>query len=178
MDVIGLKCSASGSTVAIVLRECVRWVSKALFEGLGRGGCISRLCGVSISGGEEAGGIPALGNEEVGAAAGNCASSAGFRDGGEEGTSRRGRFVLGGEDKGVVAGGRAWIGWSSNGDEEGPCNRGRFAVGGEAGRVVDGELEANGRLREGELDISSDLEDWGVGCESGITLGGVCQLSD
>ena len=128
-------------------REGVRWVSKALFEVLGRGGCISRVRGVLFRGGEEAGGMFALGDEEEGAAAGGRASFAGFSDGAEEGTSRRGHFVLGGEEKVAVGGGRASTGGSSGGGEEGICNRGRFAFGGEARRVGEGELESKGRLR-------------------------------
>lgn len=129
------------------VREYVRWVSKALFEGLGRGGCISSVRGVSCGGGGEPGGSSALGDDEDGANAGERAATAGFSGGGEEGTSRRGRFVLGGEEKGAVAGGRASTGGSSDGGEEGPCSRGRFAVGGEARRVGEGELDAKGRLR-------------------------------
>ena len=74
--------------------------------------------------------------------------------------------MLGGEEKGTIADGRVSIGGSSDGDGEETCKRGRFAAG-EAGRVGEGELESKGRLREG-----------GVGWESGISLGGVCQLSD
>ena len=82
---MGLKWSASGSLSATALREGVRWVLKAPFEVLGRGGCISSRS-LSFGGREEAGGVSALGNEEDGAAAGDRASNAGILDGGEEGT--------------------------------------------------------------------------------------------
>ena len=131
----------------MVEREYVRWVSKALFEVLGRGGCISRVRGVPFGDGEDAGGFSALGDEANGATWGGCVSTARFSEGGEEGTSRRGRFVLGGEEKRSVAGCRASTGWSSDGGEEGTSNRGRFAFGGEACRVGEGELESKGRLR-------------------------------
>lgn len=129
------------------VREYVRWVSKALLLGLGRGGCISRVLGVSFAGGEEAGGFSALGDEEEVATTAGRTSSTDFSDGGEEGTSRRGCFALGGEEKGAAVGARGLTVRSSSGGEESPCNRGRFAVGGEAGRVGEGELEAKGRLR-------------------------------
>ena len=71
--------------------------------------------------------------------------------------------------------------FSSGGGEDGTWSRGRFETGESDGRVGDGELEkAKGRFRIGELDISRGLwlEEGGVGCEFGITLGGVCQESD
>lgn len=131
----------------MLARDGVRWVSKALFEVLGRGGWISRVRGGLFGGGEEAGGVLALGDEEEGAAARDRALIAGFSDGAEEGTSRRGRFVLGGEEKVAVGRGRASTGGSSDGGEDGICNRGRFAFGGEARRVGEGELDSKGRLR-------------------------------
>ena len=130
----------------MLVREYVRWVSKALFEGFGRGGCISRVRGVSFSGGEDATGFSALGEEES-AITEDRISAVGFSDGGEEGTSRGGRFVTGREEKSAVAGSRALSGDSSNNGEEDTCNRGRFALGGEACCVGEGEVEANGRLR-------------------------------
>ena len=87
--------------------------------------------------------------------------------------------MLGGKGKGAIADDRVSTGGSSDGDEEVTCNRGRFAAG-EAGRVGEGELESKGRLREGGLGISGGPREGegGVGWESGISLGGVCQLSD
>lgn len=71
---------------------------------------------------------------------------------------------------------------SSGGGEDRTWSRGRFETGESDGRVGDGELEKaeKGRLRIGELDICGELwcEEGGVGCEFGITLGGVCQESD
>ena len=99
---------------------------------------------MSFGGGEEAGGCSALGDEEVGAAAGDGASTADFLDGAEEGTA--GRSVLDREERSGVARGRASTGAFWDGDE-GICNRGRFAGGGEARRVGEGELESKGRLR-------------------------------
>lgn len=133
------------------VRENVRWVLKARFVDLGRGGCISSVCGGSFGGGGEgAGRFSALGGDEekVAANAGR-ASSADFPGSGDEGTSRRRRrrFALGGEERGAASGGRASIVRSSDGGEEGTCKRGRFAGGGEARRVGEGELEAKGRLR-------------------------------
>ena len=145
--VMGLKKVSSGSLVVMLARENVRWVSKARFVVLGRGGWISRDCGVSFGGGEEAGGFSACGDEEMVAAIAGRTPPAGLSDGGEEGTSRRRRFAFGGEERGATAGCRASIVRSSDGGEEGTCNRGRFAVGGEARRVGEGELETKGRLR-------------------------------
>ena len=125
----------------------MRWVSKALFEVLGRGGWISRFAVGFPGAGDEAEGFSPPGDEDEGATAGDCFSPAGSSDGREEGTSRRGRLVLSDEGKGAVAGGRASTGGSSGGGEEATCNRGRFAAGGEACRVGEGELEAKGRLR-------------------------------
>lgn len=147
MYVMGLKNLSSESIPVMYVREYVRWVSKALFEDLGRGGCISRFRDVLFDGGEETGGLSALGDEEEGAIAGDRVSTAGCSDGREEGTSRSGRLVLDGEEKGAIVEGRASTDGSSTGGEEGTCNRGRFAAGGEARRVGEGELEAKGRLR-------------------------------
>ncbi len=47
---------------------------------------------------------------------------------------------------------------SSIGGEDGTCILGRFAPGGEL-RVGEGELDRNGRLRHGELEISRGPED-------------------
>ena len=124
----------------------MRWVLKAPFEVLGRGGWISRVRGGAFGAGQGAGGRCALGGEEEGASSGDCASAAGFSD--DEVIARRGSPELVGEEKGKsVAGGRALICGSSYGGEEGTCNRGRFAVGDKAYRVGEGELEAKGRFR-------------------------------
>lgn len=75
----------------MVESEWVRWVRKALVEVLGRGGCISRVRGVSCVAGEQTGGFPALGDEEEGAAAGDGDPlRPRFSDGAEERTSGRG----------------------------------------------------------------------------------------
>lgn len=154
---------------------------KRLLEGLGRGGWISRLAHGSIAGGEggggDAGGFSPLGGEEGRSTGGCCASSARFLGGGEEDTSGSAPSVLGGKGKGASVGGRASTGGSSEGEEEGNSNRGRFA-GGEACLVGDGELDSKRRFNEGELDTSGGPKEYGVGWESGISLGGVCQLSD
>lgn len=144
---MGLKYFSSGSIVAMLLSDFVRWVSKALCVDLGRDGCISSVRGLSFGGGEEAGGFSALGDEGKVASTVGRISSAEFSDGGEEGTSRRGRFALGGKKKGAGAGGRASTVRSSDGGEESTCNHGRFVIGGEARRVGEGELEAKGPLR-------------------------------
>ena len=69
--------------------------------------------------------------------------------------------------------------WSSEGGDDTVCSFVRFLIGDSDGLVGDGELDKkNGRLRIGELDISGRLVEGGVGCESGMTLGGVCQESD
>lgn len=66
---------------------------------------------------------------------------------------------------------------SDTGEDE-TWMHGRLAVGDEEGWAGEGELEAKGRLRYGELDISCLSDEGGGGCESGTTLGGVCQESD
>lgn len=96
----------------------------------------------------------------------------------------------GGGGEGEEMGSRVGCGWicsaggdelevadSSVGAEEGICSRGRFVPRGEL-RVGEGELDWKGRLRHGELDISGSPDDGCVGCESGITLGGVFHESD
>ena len=153
---MGWKCFSRGSFETIPLRPFVRWVLKGSFEGFGWGGWISRVCGVECAGGvEEGGGFwVALDDDEWGARAGcGAASSARLLGGGEEGTSDCGPSVLGGKGNGAIGGGRFSTAGFSDGVEEEASNRSRFA-GGEACRVGEGELEANGRLREGELGTS------------------------
>ncbi len=66
------------------------------------------------------------------------------------------------------------------GEEDTSCKRCLFALGDASALVGEGELESNGRFRYGELDTSGLLrvDVAGVGCEFGITLGGVCHESD
>ena len=179
--VTGLYTCATGSRWASASSQYVRWVLKASLEGVGCGGRITSFCQVSEAGRGAAGGfISALCDKEEGVTAERrAASTTGFLGGGREGTSGRGPFVLGGKVKGAMTEVFIFTDWSSEGGKEASCNRGRFA-GGEACRVGEGELGSSGRLSKGELGIFGGPRggEGGVGCESGISLGGVCQLSD
>lgn len=67
--------------------------------------------------------------------------------------------------------------WSSEGGDDTFSSFVRFLIGDSDGLVGDGELDKkNGRLRIGEL--GGRLVEGGVGCESGMTPGGVCPESD
>lgn len=145
----------------------MRWVLKCVVEGVGRRGWISWTFRVDGGGGEED--WACFGGDEGGT-----------------GTDVGRRLVAGSFDRGEEGGSGGpkasglFTTRPSTGGDDNRCECCLFLLGESSGLVGEGELESNGRFRYGELDTSGlrGVDVAGVGCESGITLGGVCHESD